>query len=274
MNFFRKKERKKAELPEDSEALGGAQHLLFETLPVRVDGFDELLADAGFERGSTILIAGGTGTGKTTFCVETIYNAALSGEKCVYITFEELPEKIIFHMKKNYGWDIEKLAKQKKIAFLKVDPLDIVRRVEAVLEQKHGNLRIEVSSLEFPFEPDWVVIDSLSVLAIAFKQDETYRLYLAELFDYLNALASVNLVISETEQSPETFSRSGIEEFLADGVIVFYNLKDRKERETALEILKMRSGKHAKKIVPYVLEKNGFVVLKSGAKKIDRTNTA
>lgn len=163
-------------------------------------------------------------------------------------------------MKKNYGWDFKKMVKEKKIAFLKVDPLDIVRRIEAQMEKKHGELRIDIDQMKMPFKPDWVIIDSLSVLSIAFKRDETYRLYLAELFDYLNKLGSVNLVISETAQSPKTLSRSGIEEFLSDGVIVFYNIKDKKYRENALEILKLRSGKHTKKIVPYRLTDNGFEV--------------
>ncbi len=259
--LFSRKKKPVEEKETQSGQLEEEKRIVFETLPVRVDGFSELLEDAGFERGSTILIAGGAGTGKTTFCMETVYNAALNGEKSVYITFEELPEKISFHMKKNFGWDLDKMVKAKKIAFLKLDALDIVRRVEATLEQKYGDLRVEVGQIKMPFEPDWIIVDSLSVLSIAFKQDETYRMYLAELFSFLNKLGSVNLVISETEQSPQTFSRSGIEEFLSDGVIVLYNLKEKKERENALEILKMRSGKHVKKIVPYILDKNGFIVL-------------
>ncbi|MDO8624625.1 MAG: ATPase domain-containing protein, partial [Candidatus Diapherotrites archaeon] len=84
----------------------------FEMLPVNVDKFDYLLADEGIERGLTILLSGGAGTGKTTFCMQSLYYSALKGQKGVYISFEEDPENIKHHMKKNYGWDFEELEQK------------------------------------------------------------------------------------------------------------------------------------------------------------------
>ena len=77
----------------------------------------------------------------------------------------------------------------------------------------------------------------------------------------LSEFDSVNYVISETEQNPKVFSRTGVEEFLADGVVVLYNLRVDGKRQNALEILKMRTGKHLKKIVPYKIGKSGIEVL-------------
>ncbi|MDO8624472.1 MAG: ATPase domain-containing protein, partial [Candidatus Diapherotrites archaeon] len=57
-----------------------------EVLPTRVSEFDKLIERGGLERGSTILISGGAGSGKTTFILESMYNACKAGEKAVYIT--------------------------------------------------------------------------------------------------------------------------------------------------------------------------------------------
>ncbi|MBI5871617.1 hypothetical protein HZB88_00865 [archaeon] len=61
-------------------------------------------------------------------------------------------------------------------------------------------------------------------------------------------------------QIPEIFSTIGVEEFLADGVIVFYNIKRGDIRENAVEVLKMRGEKHQKKIVAMQISNTGITV--------------
>ncbi|MBS3061537.1 MAG: hypothetical protein J4215_03060 [Candidatus Diapherotrites archaeon] len=232
----------------------------FEILPVNVDRFDLLLQDGGIERGLTILISGGAGTGKTTFCVQSLYYNALAGQRGVYISFEEDPENIKHHMKKNYGWDLYELEKKGLLAFIKFDPVKIARQVEEVLVQESGMLRIKIQNLVLPIQPDRIVIDSISALAIEFESDKNFRKYLKELFHMLEKYNSLNFIIGETEQNPQTYSRSGVEEFLGDGVIVFYNLKIAGVRKNALEILKLRSGKHVKEMIPYALDEKGIEI--------------
>ena len=58
-----------------------------------------------------------------------------------------------------------------------------------------------------------------------------------------------SFLITETEEVPKVFSPTGVEEFLAGGVIVLYNLRKGDIRENAIEVLKMRGAKHLKKIV-------------------------
>jgi KaiC/GvpD/RAD55 family RecA-like ATPase len=81
-----------------------------------------------------------------------------------------------------------------------------------------------------------------------------------ELFRMLEKYRSLNFVIGETEQNPQVYSRSGVEEFLGDGVLVFYNLKIAGVRKNALEILKLRSGKHVKEMIPYALTEKGIEI--------------
>ncbi|MFH1663202.1 MAG: ATPase domain-containing protein [archaeon] len=230
-----------------------------EFLPVRVDNFDDSLDAHGIERGSTILVSGGCGTGKSTFCMQSIYHGLEQGEKAVYILFEESAIKLKRHMKNNYGWDFAKYEKQGKFAMLKINPFKIARSVEASLLKQRRALLVQVEQLELPFVPDKIAVDSLSSLSVAFMgNSENYRYYIKHMFDSLNQYDSVNYIISETEQDPGIYSRTGIEEFLGDGVIVLYNVKTGYTRRRAMEILKMRCCNHSKTIMPYSLTDSGI----------------
>ncbi|MDO8628010.1 MAG: ATPase domain-containing protein [Candidatus Diapherotrites archaeon] len=232
-----------------------------EILPTRVDGFDDLIDDGGFERGSTILISGGAGTGKTTFSMHMLYYGALKGEKGIYISFEEDPKKIKAHMKKNFGWDFYELEKKGLIAFIKIDPLKIARKIEAQILQGIAGTEIQIEQLPFPFKPDRVIVDSLSALGITFEDEENYRRYVRHMFEDLEGYNSVNIVLTETEQQPKVYSRAGIEEFLADGVIVFYNITKGKHRQNFIEILKLRSSNHERDLMEYEIRSDGIKVL-------------
>ena len=234
---------------------------------MRVSNFDRLIARGGLKRGDTILLSGGAGTGKTTFGMQSLYNGALNGEKGVYLTLEESAEKIKENMRENFGWDLDALEREEKLSIIKIDPLTIARAVEATLTKERGGLYIEFEQFDLPFQfnlpfkPDRVVVDSLSALSIAFLENEQgFRQYLRHLFETLEKYNSVNIVLGETEQQPNVYSRSGIEEFLADGVMVFYNIKIHNIRQRALEIIKLRSSAHERKITPYNITSDGFEI--------------
>ncbi len=76
----------------------------------------------------------------------------------------------------------------------------------------------------------------------------------------LEKIGATSLLITETEQVPKIFSTTGVEEFLAGGVVVLYNLKHGNVRENALEILKLRGASHQKKIVSYQITGKGITV--------------
>ncbi|MAG17902.1 MAG: hypothetical protein CL944_00300 [Candidatus Diapherotrites archaeon] len=101
------------------------------------------------------------------------------------------------------------------------------------------------------------------LLYIAFTEEESYRKYIRELFESLEHLNYTSYVISETEQDPKIYSRTGVEEFLADGVVVLYNMKKDGRRENAIEILKLRSSSHKKGMTPYKLTKKGITILEN-----------
>ncbi|MEI6731382.1 MAG: ATPase domain-containing protein [archaeon] len=227
-----------------------------------VPGFDGLL-DEGIPAGNSVIVAGGAGSGKTIFCLQTLVNKAKEGKKCLYMSLEESEEKLTQHMK-DFGWPADELIAKKKLKLLRLNPFEITRKVDALLAKQKGELLIEVEPVLLPTDfakPDFVVIDSLTAIASAFTgKDDSYRIYIEQLFRFLEKTGATSFLITETEQIPKIFSQSGVEEFLADGVFVLYAIKHGNFRENAIEILKLRGAAHQKKIVSMQISSQGVTV--------------
>jgi|APSaa5957512622_1039677.scaffolds.fasta_scaffold15908_3 KaiC/GvpD/RAD55 family RecA-like ATPase/hemerythrin-like domain-containing protein len=226
-----------------------------------IPGFDDLL-EKGIPAGNSLIVAGGAGSGKTIMCLQTLVNKAKEGKKGLYMTLEEREDRLIQHME-DFNWPAKELVKKGKIKIVRMNPFEITRNVDALLAQQKGELLIEVDPMILPkgFKPDFIVIDSLTAIASAFTgKDESYRIYIEQLFRFLEKTDATSFLITETEQIPKIFSKAGVEEFLADGVIVLYNLKHGNVRENALEILKLRGAAHQKKIVAMQITGEGVVV--------------
>jgi len=228
-----------------------------------VPGFDDLF-EQGIPRGSSILVAGGAGSGKTIFCLQTIAYGCAHGEKCIYMSFEESEDRLKQHMR-NFGWDPEPWIKKGLLVIKRLNAFDVARSVEALLAKAQGELLIDFEGipglLPRGFKPDRVALDSLSAIAAAFAgKEETYRAYISQLFRLLEKLGATSFLISETEQVPNIYSEKGVEEFLADGVFVLYNLRKDNVRVNAIEVLKLRGAKHEKRVVPFnIIDGKGMV---------------
>jgi circadian clock protein KaiC len=225
-----------------------------------ISGLDSLLVD-GVPANSSVLISGGAGSGKTLLCLQMLNNAVMRGKKCFYMSFEESADRLKGHMEK-FGWNLK--GKEKSFVIKRFNLFDITRSIEALLAKQAGDLLIDVKPVLLPdnFKPDIIMVDSLTAIASAFQgREETYRLYIEQLFRFFEKEGVNTFLISETEQEPKIFSPTGVEEFLADGVIVLHNIRRGNVRENGLEVLKMRGTKHEKKIVAMqIIENNGIEV--------------
>ncbi|MFH1835281.1 MAG: ATPase domain-containing protein [Methanobacteriota archaeon] len=246
------------------------------TLPVRVSHFDELVDDGGLERGTTTLIAGGCGCGKTIFALQSVYNAALAGEKVIYFTLEEEAEKIRHHMKKNFGWDIAALEKKGNFYLQKLDAYELVKDIELALMEYRKKDSISLSEIlpshpeislidsrgiELPFSPDRIVIDSISALYSAFTDKDGYRVCMKLLIDALNEHNSANIITYEKAREIDSCSTLDVEEFLVDGVVSLYTIRRGQLRRRALEIVKIRSCGHVTEMTPYRITSDGISIM-------------
>jgi len=251
-----------------------------EWIKLGIPGFNDLI-ERGIPRGANVLVSGGPGTGKTIFCMQSLYHAAREGHDCLYITFEEAPKRLWRHMER-FGWKVREVAEKDDGLLLKVgdaekggsilirmlDPFRITRAVEGLVERAAGRISIELKGIPdlIPsgMKPYLIAIDSLSALESAFiNKPEGYRIYVEQIFRAFERAGATTFLITEIEETPVRYSRSGVEEFLADGVIVLYNVKVKGHRVQGIEILKMRGAKHERRIVPMQITPEGIKVFPS-----------
>jgi len=235
-----------------------------EVLKTYITGFDDLFAEGGIPRGSSILVAGGPGTGKSILCRQICYNLVSKAKKCMYVSFEESKERIIASMEK-FGWDVKKYVEDGSFLIQKINPLDILRMKFGSIGGSGSatELSYKIKPLIIPkdFNPEVIVVDSLSaIIAASVTKDKNYRIYLQQLFSFFEETGATSFLITETDPLPTKYSESGIEEFLADGIIVLYNFQKKDKRENAIEVLKMRNCKHQKKIVLMEITESGIKI--------------
>lgn len=231
-----------------------------ERVPTGIGGFDKLI-DGGFIRGSTNLLAGGTGSGKSIFSMFFIYSGATKyNEPGLYISFEETADSLREDAKV-FGWDFDKLEKAKKAKIIFMTPYSTTD-LQATLSEE-----IEKSKAKR------IVIDSASVLAMSLEGDYRIRKQLYFLVATLQKLGCTSILVSEivgeapidisSNSRDGSFSRYGVEEFIADSVVTLHNSGLGGEGDRAVRVVKMRRTDHAKGPVPFEIGKEGIKVLKA-----------
>jgi len=235
-----------------------------EVLKTGISGFDDLFAKKGIPNGSSILVAGGPGTGKSIFCRQICYNVVSKGKRCMYVSFEESKERIENSMK-SFGWDVTKYIENGTFLIQKINPLDILRMKFGSLGSSGSatDISYKIKPLVIPrdFHPDVIAVDSLSaIIDASVSKDRNYRIYLQQLFSFFEETGATSFLITETDPMPIRYSDTGIEEFLADGIVVLYNIQKEDVRENAIEVLKMRYGEHEKKMVLMKITEKGLNV--------------
>jgi circadian clock protein KaiC len=233
-------------------------------LKTNIPGFDTLFSDGGIPKGNSVMIAGGPGTGKSLFCRQICYNLIQAGKPCMYVSFEENSDRIIRSMTA-FGWDVQRYIDSGLLLIQKINPLDILRIKFGSLGGSGSaqELSYKIKPLVIPkdFHPEVIVVDSLSaIIAASTTKEKNYRVYLQQLFSFFEETNATSLLITETDPLPKRFSESGIEEFLADGIIVLYNIQMEEGRKNAIEVLKMRYAKHVKQIIELEITNQGLQI--------------
>ena len=232
-----------------------------------VPGLDDLLGE-GIPKGSAVLVEGGPGNGKTILCLNMIKNLCEKGQKVLFMSFEEPEQRLREHLAR-FGVDAPKYEKNGTLYLKRFNALDIARSVEALLSEAKKELLINVQPVLIPqdFEPDIVLVDSLSSISSAFSGESSrFRIYMEQLFRYLEGHNITSFLIREVANPTHigtTFTELGeAVSFLSDGIIILYNVFEKTgHRKRALEVLKLRGVNIKRKIVEFdIVPGKGVVV--------------
>ena len=231
-----------------------------------IPGFDALLGE-GIPQGSSILVEGGPGNGKTIFCLDLVKTMCERGKKVLYMSFEEPEDRLRMHLDV-FGAKTDEYEKKKLLYIKRFNALDIARSVEALLSEAKKELLIDVQPVLIPpeFDPDIVLVDSLSSISSAFSGESSrFRIYMEQLFRYLESHKITSFLIREVPSPTHvgtSFAEAGeAVSFLSDGIIVLYNVYREGIRTRALEVFKMRGAEIDKKIVEFEIKKGQGIVV-------------
>jgi circadian clock protein KaiC len=220
----------------------------FERIHSGIPGLDPLM-EGGFVKGSTILISGAAGTGKTILCTQFLMEGLKKGETCMFITLEEKPQDIVDDVKR-FGLDLQKYVDDKKLFLEFQDPFQITDITSPLLDkiQQHKIQR--------------VAIDSTAVFELYYKEPSEIRKQLFKLLTGLKGIDVTSMLTSELPEETKMLGKFGVEEFIVDGVIVIrYNEYAGGETPPlSLNIRKMRRTSHSRMSVPFEITKVGIVL--------------
>jgi circadian clock protein KaiC len=208
-----------------------------------IDKLDDLLGE-GISLGSSLLIAGVAGTGKTVLLLEFVYRGALRGEKGIIFSFEETAERLRQEAR-SLGWDFEYLEEKGLIEIVFIPQPDI--HVEADLLIMHERLQATGAKR--------VAVDSLSVFLHKLKDPQIAREKTFQLASIVQNAKAVGFFATDIAYGSGQISRFGVEETVVDGVILMTASEEGFDRRRYIEVYKLRgtdhlSGRHGMVIGP------------------------
>src|SRR5579872_2730913 len=224
-----------------------------------VDGFDELVL-GGLPRGKSILVTGMTGTGKSTLALQFLYKGAMVyDEPGVYVTLEETIPNILRNAS-TLRWDIDALRQKNKLAMLDLSPAvsGQMRKVDV------SDIFSSISALSEKVGAKRLVIDPITVFGMQTDSLMQLRQDLIRFSSLLKELDATIVFVTEIPEDSQALSRYGIEEFIADGVVVLYFSRVGGLRVRGIEVRKMRGTSHKEGIFPLKIGDSGVVVFPSG----------
>ena len=203
-------------------------------LKTGISKLDDLLGE-GIPLGSTLLVAGVAGTGKTVLGLEFLYRGARAGEKGIVFSFEETEERL-HATAQGLGWDLDGEIDRGMVEIVFIPQPDVM--VEGHLLM----MRERVQALG----ARRVVVDSLSVFLHKVKDTQIAREKTFQLATIVQNAQAVGFFATDIPYGSSQLSRFGVEETVVDGVILLTSSEEAFERQRYMEIYKLRNTAHSK----------------------------
>lgn len=215
-------------------------------VPTGIPGFDQLIS-SGLVHGSATIITGGPGVGKTTFCMQFLYNGlTLYDETAVYVTLEENPQRLLTGCKQ-IGMDFQPYVDSGKFAVVSFAARDTTA-------QEIADLTVETIR---QLNAKRLVIDSLNLLMLVTGEetDRDVRVKMINLIEKLRGMGCTTLFTHERRD----LAYSSFD-FVCDGLIHMQLLRDEATFKTALRVVKMRYTPMDNRMILYSITPRGIKV--------------
>jgi circadian clock protein KaiC len=206
---------------------------------------DAMIGGKGFYRGSTVLLSGTAGTGKTTLAAYLVDAACKRGERSLYFSFEESPAQILRNMR-SIGINLARHVKSGLLQFHSTRPSTFGLEMHLVRMHK----------LIDDFKPTTVVVDPVTNLQNAGTLEDSTAM-LVRLIDFLRQRSILGFLIGLTrgDQAVEA-TNEGLSS-LADAWLLLRDTETAGERNRVLYVLKARGSQHSNQLREFVITGKG-----------------
>jgi len=229
-------------------------------LPTGIPSFD-LIAEGGLPANRTTLLSGTAGSGKTVFAIQFLAAGIRdAGESGVFVTFEESPSDIRQNMR-SFGWDLDEWERDGKLAFVDASPDPDSEVIESGSFDL-GALLARMENAIRKVNATRVSVDSLGAIFSQFSDQSIVRRELFRIASALKTMGVTALLTAERTEDYGPIARFGVEEFIADNVMVLRNVLEDEKRRRTIEILKFRGTDHQKGEFPFTItSREGIIVI-------------
>jgi circadian clock protein KaiC len=212
------------------------------------EALDNLLG-GGLERGTSTLIIGAAGTGKSTLATMAMVEAAKRGEKSAMFTFDESVRSLITRSE-GIGFPVERLIDEDTIRVQAIDPAELspgefIQGIRDAVEQ---------------FGARMVVIDSLNGYLNAMPEERFMIIQLHEVLAYLGQMGILTILVSAQQGLIGHMVANIDVSYLADSVILLRYFEQRGAVHQAISVLKKRTGAHERTIRELSISTKGLVI--------------
>jgi len=212
-----------------------------------IPGLDEL-CNGGLPQGNRVVVSGDPGSGKTVFCLKYLYQGVVTyDEPGVYISLEESVDELL-KIANYFNWDLKKLIDEKKLQITTIELYDF-DKLKNTIEDSVEKLKAKR-----------LVIDPGVIFRLFFEKELDARKKILALGQMLKKIGCTTIITNEIALGEAT-SLFGLEEYVADGVILLYHSKLEDRFIRSVGILKMRGTKISEKLHPLRIDKDGLTVL-------------
>ena len=228
-------------------------------LPTGIPSFD-VIAKGGLPRNRTTLISGTAGSGKTIFAVQFLAAGIADGENGVFVTFEESSNDIRQNMR-SFGWDLAAWEREGSLTFVDASPDPEIETIESGSFDL-GALMARVENAVKKVNAKRVSVDSLGAVFSQFSDQSIVRRELFRIAWALKHMGVTAVLTAERVNDYGPIARFGVEEFIADNVMVLRNVLEAENRRRTIEILKFRGTDHQKGEYPFaIIPEGGLIVI-------------
>ena len=226
----------------------GLQHRISsEVVPSGVADLDAMFGQGGFYRGSSVLVSGLAGTGKSTFSAWFADAMCKRGERCLYFAFEESPDQVVRNMR-SAGIDLKQHIDSGLLCFESARPS--LYGLEMHLTRMYRDIE--------GFEPSAVIVDPISAFRGVQSEIHATLLRLADICKERGITAVFTSLSLATDHASE--ADRGVSS-LMDTWISLTDLEESGERNRVLYVLKSRGMSHSNQMREYLLTGQGIKLI-------------